>query len=101
MYKSPIELVTRDIYSDILYNQENDIYKAIISYGINVDKEELIKALNYDRHQYDVGYIDGVMDFAEYLKRHSFLCDPDSGFSFNAIDIDDLDEFVNDFSRGK
>lgn len=27
--------------------------------GIYVDKEELIKALRYDRQQYDKGYADG------------------------------------------
>ena len=37
---------------------EDDIYKAIQNYGINVDKDELIKALSYDRHQYQKGYDD-------------------------------------------
>lgn len=39
---------------------EGDIYRAIQTYNINVDKDELIKALNYDRHQYEKGFSDGV-----------------------------------------
>ena len=38
---------------------ENDIMKTVISYDINVDKAELIKALAYDREQYEKGYADG------------------------------------------
>ena len=39
--------------------QEEEVYKAIVRYGINVDKEELIKALEYDRQQYEKGFEDG------------------------------------------
>lgn len=53
------------------------------------------------KNGYSNGYEDGVVEFANYLKNHSFLCDPDNGFSFNAIDEDDLDDFVEDFLRGK
>lgn len=44
------------------------------------------------------GYEDGVMEFAEYLKEHSFLCDSNDSFSFQAINVeDDLDDMVKDF----
>lgn len=39
--------------------QETEVYKAVIRYGINVDKEELLKALAYDRQQYEKGFADG------------------------------------------
>ena len=45
-------------------------------------------------------YKNGVRDFAEYLKKNSFLCDPDNRFSFYAIDVDELDDLVNAFLRG-
>lgn len=54
MYKNPIEI----IYDDIQYHIEDGIIKAVQGVGINVDKEELIKALKYDRHQYEKGYAD-------------------------------------------
>lgn len=40
---------------------------------------------------------DTVRKFADYLKKHSFNCDPGNGFSFDAINIDDLDDYVKEF----
>ena len=56
MYKSPIEIIT----SDFEYKMESEIFRAIQRYNINVDKEELLKALQYDRGQYEKGYQDGL-----------------------------------------
>ena len=54
MYESPIELVTA-----IQNTVEDDVYKAILKTDVKVNKEELLKALRYDRDQYDKGYMDG------------------------------------------
>lgn len=54
-YESPINVVMGQMRME----QENNIYKAIQEYGVNVDKEELVKALQYDRGQYDKGYVNG------------------------------------------
>lgn len=53
-YESPIRMIV----SEIETKMENDTLMAIQRYGIDVDKEELIKALNYDRGQYEKGYAD-------------------------------------------
>lgn len=53
-YKSPIEI----IHSQMEIQYENDIYSAVQKVGINVDKDELVKALEYDRNQYQKGYED-------------------------------------------
>lgn len=58
MYKSPIEI----IYKQAEMKMENDILRAVQSYAINVDKAELIRALRYDREQYEKGYADGAAD---------------------------------------
>ena len=58
MYKSPIDL----FYDHLVTEQENEVFKAVVRCGIDVDKDELIKALAYDRRQYDLGYADGKMD---------------------------------------
>lgn len=50
---------------------------------------------------YKNGYEAGARKFVEYLKVHSFMCDPDHRFSFYAIDVDDLDDFIEDFLKGK
>ncbi len=53
-YKSPIEL----IMSDMQVKMECEILKAVQNVGVNVDKDELLKALQYDRNQYQKGYDD-------------------------------------------
>lgn len=60
MYKSPITLITEQIQKTIIEQEENDIYRAVQKYEINVDKDELIKALKYDRRQYEKGYEDAL-----------------------------------------
>ena len=54
-YESPIELYIGQMRME----QENGIYRAVREQGITVDKEELIKALKYDRGQYEEGYRQG------------------------------------------
>ena len=75
MYKSPIEIMQ----VDAIYRQQEEarnkaVYSTVLKYGINVDEEELIKALKYDRGQYKKGYDDGFADgikaFAEKLKEY-------------------------------
>lgn len=65
MYKSPIEI----IYGQMQTQMEGDILRAVQSYCPNVDKEELIRALQYDRQQYDIGYADGKRDAMNELVR--------------------------------
>jgi hypothetical protein len=62
MYKSPIDILVSDIQHQIAKQQDEEIYKAVVSVGVNVDKEELVRALAYDRHQYMKGYADGEAD---------------------------------------
>lgn len=56
MYESPIDV----IYNDMVTKLEDGILKALQDVCITVDKEELIKALQYDRDQYRKGYEDAV-----------------------------------------
>ena len=55
MYESPINM----IISKLCTNLESDCLQAVQRYGFDVDKEELAKALNYDRNQYEKGHKDG------------------------------------------
>lgn len=55
MYESPINL----IISKLCTNLESDCIKSVQRYGFDVDKEELARALCYDREQYEKGYADG------------------------------------------
>lgn len=53
-YQSPIEVIQSQMRSQI----EGEIYRAVMNVGVNVDKDELIKALEHDRNQYQKGYKD-------------------------------------------
>lgn len=59
MYESPIEVIFGEIQNKVSEDLEGLVYQAIQNVHVNVDKEELIKALNYDREQYEKGYRDG------------------------------------------
>jgi flagellar biosynthesis/type III secretory pathway protein FliH len=55
MYESPIT----QILGEMQTQYENDCMKVVQQCGFDVNKEELIKALQYDRNQYSKGYDDG------------------------------------------
>lgn len=59
MYESPIDRVVSDIVTEMEQEREQFIMRCVHKEGINVDRDELIKALNYDRNQYQKGYSDG------------------------------------------
>lgn len=60
MYNSPIKIIYEEIARKRQVQMENDVLKVVQSYNIQVDKEELLKALKYDREQYKKGYQDGL-----------------------------------------
>lgn len=51
-YEAPIKIIMQEMQA----LQENQVYQAIQNIGVDVDKEELLKALSYDRNQYEKGY---------------------------------------------
>lgn len=63
MYKNIIETMT----TELNFQYENGIMKAVQDVGVIVDKEELVKALMYDRNQYDEGYRDGKKDAMKWI----------------------------------
>lgn len=63
------ESVIRIIHDDLRVKQEESVMTVIQNLGIDVNKEELIKALQYDRDQYDKGYADGYEDAHEVIEK--------------------------------
>ena len=71
MYESPIKItysepeaielasIAERIGQGVAAQQEEFIYGAIAKIGVTVDKDELLKALKYDRDQYEKGYAAG------------------------------------------
>lgn len=82
-YKPPVELEyhegtpeiksvwdnMRDAEGRILDQvEEHIVAQCSVAVGVKIDREELIKALRYDRGQYDKGYQDGIRDSAGELQ---------------------------------
>lgn len=62
-YEPPITLqIPNEIYNETVRNAEETIIKEIVKI-VNVDRDELIMALQYDRKQYDKGYADALRYF--------------------------------------
>ena len=70
MYESPIELVYHETFPKLIKQQEDLIMRGCLDIGVYVDKEELIKALAYDRGQYEKGYADGRPPKGEWVDGH-------------------------------
>ena len=68
-YKSPIQIKIEKAEKDFNLRLENAVYNAVLNYEIIVDKDELIKALRYDRDQYIRGYWAGYTDGAMEPKK--------------------------------
>ena len=64
MYESPIKIITGKMQTQI----DGDIYRAVQNVVINVDREELLKALEYDRRQYEEGFKEGEKYVLLHLK---------------------------------
>lgn len=62
MYKSPIKIEYEEITPKINDNIDRLVITAVLKTGVTVDKDELLKALNYDRGQYEAGYKDGYIE---------------------------------------
>lgn len=58
-YKSPIEIIAHDATRQFANQLNSYVFRAVIQYDINVDRDELLKALSYDRGQYEKGFGDG------------------------------------------
>lgn len=55
MYESPITVIAREAQ----HRFEDDVWKAVLKCDIFVDKQELERALAYDRGQFEAGFAAG------------------------------------------
>ena len=63
MYESPISLsFTEPILQTIKDEQGKYVVQTVQRMGIHVNEEELVKALAYDRWQYEKGFSDGIKE---------------------------------------
>ena len=62
-YKSPIEI----FINDVNYSMEQTVLEAVSKCGIKVNKDELVKALAYDRQQYEEGYRNAMKQMPKWI----------------------------------
>ena len=67
-YESPITIVERITRSATEEVEDSIVRTVSLQYGVTVNKEELKKALLYDRQQYDKGYEDALAEVREIIK---------------------------------
>lgn len=75
-WESPIGMVEENIYKDIIEKETGALLATVEhTVGFKVDKEELLKALEYDRGQYEKGVWDmfELITSAYYGKQYYFL----------------------------
>lgn len=58
MYESPIKVIQGELETQL----EGEILKAVRRVDVTVDRDELIRALRYDREQYQKGFDDARRD---------------------------------------
>lgn len=100
MYESPITLIVENVEKQLHQEKEQSeqmIYQCVNSFGVVVDKEELVKALKYDRDQYNEGYKDGVNEATRWIPikdripvpgRNILVCDSDGDIYVSYMRID-------------
>ena len=63
MYESPIQMIVNEVQTQMIQQEEDQLLMQVQkSLGFDIDKNELLRALNYDRDQYEKGYRDGRND---------------------------------------
>lgn len=100
MYKSPIQIYTNRIIESTKSKFDEQCMKAVVNVGIDVDKDELIKALKYDRNQYEKGYQDCIYERVKILEKALDIAIKDLCFSVKGSDacnpLDVLYEGIRD-----
>lgn len=67
MYECPISVKITNTATSMGEAVNEEIYKVVLNCDIAVDKEELEKALIYDRRQYYHGYDDAIKDAIDLI----------------------------------
>lgn len=90
-YKCPIDVIRQESETQF----EGEILSVIQKYGISVDKNGLVAALNYDRNQYAAGYQNGYSTaMNDLVYKLSYYKDKTGTVK---IPMDKIVEIVSDF----
>lgn len=102
-YESPIT----QIIGEMQTKYENGVLKAVQGVGFHVNKEELTKALVYDRGQYEKGYKDGLnasgwIPFTqrEMTEDEKESCEVEEGYMLDCPLPEEDEEILVTYSNG-
>ena len=115
-YQSPIEVMIGQMRFEQEKRVEGEVFKATQEVGVTVDKDELIKALRYDRDQYRKGFVDGcradtdklcqevkadtVRKMQERLKAESITIQDHTGKLGSVVLIGTIDQIAKEMVEG-
>ena len=100
-YESPVTLQIRQIAEQIEEQRENQITATISEQlAVNVDKNELKRALAYDRDQYRRGYEDGWRARSEVIPKWVPVSEKLPDVSQRYLVYTKYDEVMTDFFMG-
>lgn len=92
MYESPIKV----FQSNLEMQFEGEILKAVQRANISVDKDELIRALHYDREQYQKGFDDARKNAVPVVRckdcEYFGLNDENVPYCLNPFGLDDPEQ---------
>jgi len=71
--------IVEGLATNIAKQTDEQIYQAVLNVGFDVDRQELEKALRYDREQYKKGYADGLRNAD--IVHGRWVRDPLTGFT--------------------
>ena len=103
-WESPLTKIYGDMHNKIIrQDEENCTFVIEQAFGYKVDKDELLKALQYDRNQYDKGYNDGRKEIfvtalekiKEEIKEFAYLFDDLSPDKTLVVDLDNIEEVID------
>lgn len=90
-YESPVNVIKKSLDTQF----DCEILSVIQKYGISVNKNELVAALNYDRNQYVAGYEKGYSTaMNDLVYKLSYYKDQTGTVK---IPMDKIVEIVSDF----
>ena len=81
-YQSPINMeldeITNKIHKELIDKEERLLVEYAQSIGFDIDRDELYKALKYDRDQYNQGYMKAMAEVATIIEGLRVIsCGPD------------------------
>ena len=83
-YDSPISILTEQLSNQLAFELDNTVYKTVLPYCVDVDKNKLIQALTQDAERYREAYKKGYFDakkkgkwieYPESLEYEDVYCD--------------------------